>query len=162
MKKILIVLVAALTFASCSKKEVEPNPFTATKPSKETMTVAQVKAKLGIDLIKDYDENIVSEARGKRPKENVIVVVWYNDLSLTLSGTTLTSTVSSNAQWASFQKFIDTTSNDGAVASCPKYYSTPGSAPATESCEASGIGYHRFYTSDFGYNAIHLSNWVSN
>jgi len=88
---------------------------------------------------------------------------FFTDLALTLSsdGNTLTCTISPDAQWAGIQKYVDPTSNDGALAiwEAQRNYSTPPGSGQTTNCPTQGSGHYRGWTSDFNYD-IHYSNWV--
>ena len=80
-----------------------------------------------------------------------------SDLVLTESNGVLTLTISPNAQWAGVQKFVDMSTNDGAVSVCNWNYTT---APTLATCTISGSGFYRGWTSDFNYD-VHLSNIIT-
>lgn len=82
------------------------------------------------------------------------------DLVLTLEGNTLTTTISPDAQWAGIQKFVDITTNDGAVSIGNWNYSSPAGEGATKSVEAQGTGHYRGWSTDFTNGDVHVSNWV--
>lgn len=81
------------------------------------------------------------------------------DITLTLSGTTLTTSISPNAQWAGIQKFVDMSTNDGAISVGNWNFNSPPGEGVTKSVQAVGTGYYRSWTSDFNY-AIHTSNII--
>jgi hypothetical protein len=80
------------------------------------------------------------------------------DLTLTLSGTTFTTTISPNAEWGGVQKFVTMSTNDGASSECNWNWSGV-QAPASKICSSSGPGFYRSWTSDKNYD-IHLSNVI--
>lgn len=96
--------------------------------------------------------------KGKGPKA---APATLSDLSLTISGTTVTCSISPDAQWAGIQKFVDPASNDGAVAiwEAQKNFNTPPGPGTTTSCPLQGTGYYRGWSSDFDYD-VHLSEFV--
>ena len=96
-----------------------------------------------------------NQDRGKPVKE----VVLSADLSLTLSGTTFSTTISPNAEWGGVQKFVTMSTNDGATSECNWNWSGV-QAPASQTCSSSGTGFHRSWTSDKVTRDIHLSNVI--
>jgi len=105
------------------------------------------------------NKNTMSKAqRGKGPKS---IPATLSDLSLTIVNGVVTCTVSPDAQWAGIQKFINPTSNDGAIAiwEAERNYYTPPGPGTTTSCQVQGTGYYRGWSSDFDYD-IHLSEFV--
>lgn len=151
MKNLLLVIAAAIMFASCEKQA-------SNQPAKISMTAEELKAKYAIELPGiDYSN---STARNNKPKANAVtVVVWENDLTLSESSGLLTTTISPNAQWAGVQKFIDISTVDGAVSLCNWFYWAPPGPAATKTCNANGSGFYRSWCSDFDYN-VHISNVV--
>lgn len=102
-----------------------------------------------------------SQGKGGKAPKAPTTSTWTTDLVLTLSGTTLTSTVSPNAKWAGIQKFVSPTSNEGAIAiwEAQRYYQIPPGPGATTSCTLQGAGYYRGWSYDEGGHT-HVSNWV--
>jgi len=156
MKKLITVFAVLIIFISCDKQASK-------ELASEEMNAEELKSKYGIVLPDvSYGEDITAAAgsKGNKPKANaVVVVVWFNDLTLTESGGVLTTTISENAQWAGVQKFVDTTTVDGAVSVCNWYFAEPPGA-ITKTCGTIGTGFYRSWTSDFDYN-IHVSSFLS-
>ncbi len=96
-----------------------------------------------------------NQDRGKPVKE----VALSSDLSLTLSGTTFTTTISPNAEWGGVQKFVTMSSNTGATSECNWNWSGV-QAPSSQTCNSSGAGFYRSWTSDKVTRDIHLSNVI--
>src|SRR6187399_1145472 len=96
-------------------------------------------------------------AKANKPKPNP-PKASLADIVLTQSGSTLTTTVSPNANWAGIQKFVNMSTNDGAVSVGNWYFEAPGTA-TPQSVQISGTGYYRGWTSDFD-GTIHISNVV--
>ena len=94
--------------------------------------------------------------RGKPAKETVLSV---GDLSLTLSGTTFTTTISPNAEWGGVQKFVTMSTNDGATSECNWNWSGV-QAPSSKTCSSSGAGFYRSWSSDKVTYDVHLSNVI--
>jgi hypothetical protein len=150
MKNLILVFAAIITLAACNKQaSKKPAP-------KETMTAEQLKAKLGIQLEGiDYGNE---RGRSNKPKANAVTLaVWFNDLTLSNSAGTLTTTISPNAEWGGVQKFftIDTTNNGVSV--CNWYFIT---APATMTCNSNGPGSYRSWTSDRTTYDVHVSSFL--
>ncbi len=80
------------------------------------------------------------------------------DLTLTLSGTTFTTTISPDAEWGGIQKFVTMSSNDGATSECNWNWSGV-QAPSSKTCSSSGPGFYRSWTTDKNYD-VHLSNVI--
>ena len=95
------------------------------------------------------------QGKGKPVKE----VILSGDLSLTLSGTTFTTTISPNAEWGGVQKFVTMSTNDGATSECNWNWSGV-QAPGSQTCSSSGTGFYRSWTSDKVTRDIHLSNVI--
>jgi type IV pilus biogenesis protein CpaD/CtpE len=158
MKKILLVLsvFAGALFASCDKKDTSSNE----------MNAEELKAKHGIvlpDLQYEGDEietaSPNSQGKKKQSAALVTVVLWYWDQTIDITGTTITGSVSPNAYHASAQKFVDTTTVDGAKAlwGCNRSYSAPPGPGTTTTCQTEGPGWYRVYSADFNTYDIHLS-----
>jgi len=81
-----------------------------------------------------------------------------NDLTLTLSGTTFTTTISPNAEWGGVQKFVTMSTNTGATSECNWNWSGV-QAPSFKTCSSSGAGFYRSWTTDKNYD-VHLSNVI--
>lgn len=92
-------------------------------------------------------------------RKTTLAPVLSTDLTLTSDGTNLTTTISPDAQWAGIQKYVDPTTNDGAVSVGNWNYSTPPGSGATKSTPAQGTGHYRGWSSDFNGD-VHYSNWV--
>ena len=86
------------------------------------------------------------------------LVQEVTDLTLTLSGTTFTTTISPNAEWGGVQKFVTMSSNNGATSEC-NWNWTGVQAPSSKTCSSSGPGFYRSWTSDKNYD-VHLSNVI--
>jgi len=65
-----------------------------------------------------------------------------------------------NTEWFGGQKFIDTTTNDGATGlwGCSRYFSPPTLATSPVSCQTEGPAYYRFFSADFDKN-VYLSKF---
>jgi hypothetical protein len=143
MKNLTSVLFASvlIILASCSKQANQP-------PAPEKMNGIEFTKKYGVKLpFLDYSDGATE--RGRKPKASEAnIAVWANDLTLEPG---LTTTVSPNAQWVAIQKFIDSTSVDGAYCptGCNGYYNTPPGTGVTFSCNGDGAGFYRSFTSDF-------------
>ena len=98
--------------------------------------------------------NHSTEARGKKSE----LIQETTDLTLTLSGSTFTTTISPNAEWGGVQKFVTMSTNTGAVSVCNWNWSGV-QAPASKTCSSSGAGFYRSWTSDKNYD-VHLSNVI--
>lgn len=97
------------------------------------------------------------QQKGKGPKANPATL---SDLVLTInSDGTVTTTVSAEAQWSGIQKFLDPTSNDGAISVGNWNYNSFPGVSHTETTQLQGSGYYRGWSSDFDYD-IHLSEFV--
>jgi hypothetical protein len=96
------------------------------------------------------------QEKGKSAKETILTV---GDLSLTISGTTFTTTISPNAEWGGVQKFVTMSTNDGATSECNWNWSGV-QAPTSQTCSSSGTGFYRSWTSDKVTRDIHLSNVI--
>lgn len=93
--------------------------------------------------------------KGKKPAPATL-----SDLFLTVSPDgTVTTTISPNAQWAGIQKFVDMSTNDGAISVGNWNYNTPPGPGTTKSVASVGTGYYRGWSSDFDAT-VHLSNVV--
>lgn len=130
MKKLILILVAFVTVAVFSCKDATSN------------------------------KSEQSSGQGQGPKKKPTPPpASIADLTLVVSGSTVTVTISPNAQWAGIQKFVNMTTNDGAVSLGNWNFSTPPGVGTTKSIQVSGTGYYRGWTSDFDYT-IHTSNVV--
>ncbi len=159
---LLLVVSAGLTFALCTKNKVESN----------TMTVAELKAKKGLDLIALWDASYGTNGfarsnpnKPNRPTEATVLTVTY-DLEASITGGILSGDVSPDAYTAGGQKFSDTTSNTGSVGlwGCNRTYTAPNTGQsAGTNCDTQGSGgWCRVYSADFVTYAIKLSKFVSN
>lgn len=105
-------------------------------------------------------------ARGKKVKNNATVVVWFNDITLTVSATgAIEYTTSPDANWGGCQRFPADMSMTGAysVWSCQRYWGTNQAPPATVTCTdgiPAGVSNYRAFTSDHSYD-VHISNIVT-
>lgn len=150
MKNLIAVFVVIATmFASCTKQASK-------ELASEKMNGVEFTKKYGIELpYLDYTtSNIV--ARGKKQKAEAVTFSVLADLQLTESGSVLTTTISPDAEWGGVQRFVDMTTNDGAVSVCNWNWSYT-QAPATMNCNSNGTGIYRGWTSDHNYD-VHLSN----
>lgn len=130
------------------------------------ITAQELKDKYAIvfpDLQYEGDEEPTTPTNGKpaakkRSAATVEVEVVY-DLSAEIVGGNLIGSVSPDAYTAGGQKFVDTTTVDGATGlwACGKYYYTPPGAGTTTSCPTEGTGYYRVYSADFVTYKVHLS-----
>lgn len=162
LKLIVAMFIATAIIFSCTKhqsyqqKEVI-RPLSDTM----TMTIRQVKDSLNIDLIAEYDKAVLNGVVMKkaRPQATTLVVVWFHDLNASITGTTLTGDVSPDAYVAGAQKFIDTTTNTGAIGlwECNRSYSSPPGSGTTTSCQTQGSGFYRVFSADFITYNVHLS-----
>ena len=110
---------------------------------------------------RDTKQKTISPAEEATRKPPKALPAVTTDLLLMLDGSTLTCTLSPNAEWAGIQKYVSQTTNDGAIAiwEAQRYFSSPPGAGATTSCPAQGTGYYRGWCSDFD-RSVHLSNWI--
>jgi hypothetical protein len=93
-----------------------------------------------------------------KSKKAEVALQETTDLTLTLSGSTFTTTISPNAEWGGVQKFVTMSTNDGAVSVCNWNWSGV-QAPPSMPCTANGPGFYRSWTSDKNYD-VHLSNVI--
>ena len=114
-------------------------------------------ALIAITLFSCTKEMKSSEREAKVSKHEAAVVV-ASDLTLTLTGTTFTTTISPNAEWGGVQKFVTMSSNNGATSEC-NWNWTGVQAPASKTCSSSGPGFYRSWTTDKNYD-VHLSNVI--
>ena len=114
-------------------------------------------ALIAITLFSCTKEMKSSEREAKVSKHEAAVVV-ASDLTLTLTGTTFTTTISPNAEWGGVQKFVTMSSNNGATSEC-NWNWTGVQAPSSKTCSSSGPGFYRSWTSDKNYD-VHLSNVI--
>jgi len=158
MKKILLVFAVLATLTSCRKQASD-------QLAPEKMNAQELKEREGIvlpDLFYEGDEEAtatMSNGKRKQSAAAVEVTVTY-DLNAEIVGTTLTGDVSPAAYHASAQKFIDTTTNDGAIGlwECGRFYNSPGpGVGATTTCQTQGPGFYRVYSADFITYNIRLS-----
>lgn len=105
------------------------------------------------------NKNMATSKKGNG-KPMTAAPVTTTDLTLTESGGVLSCNLTDNAQWGGIQKFVDQTSNVGAVAiaEAQRNYSTVATGKETH-CNVDGAGSYRAWCSDFDYN-VHTSNWV--
>lgn len=155
MKKIALLLFAAvLIFASCSKT-VETKPINGIEFAK----------KYGFELsFLDYG-NSSEVARGKKAKAESVALSVSFDLTLEdIGGGVFETSISPNAEWGGVQKFftIDTTNNGVSVCNWNWSY-VP--APPSKTCGSNGAGSYRSWTSDKASSAtaydVHLSPFVT-
>lgn len=157
-----MIAFALLIVISCSKS----------KQSTNKMTVAQVKAEKGIDLIALWDAaygtNGTARTNAKkppRPNAATVVTVSY-DLEASVAAGILSGTVSLEAYVAGGQKFADTTTNDNAIGlwGCNKSYTAPNTTQNLGiSCSTEGGGgWCRVFSADFETYAVKLSKFVAN
>jgi uncharacterized lipoprotein NlpE involved in copper resistance len=165
MKQLITVFaVIAITLFGCDKQA-------SNQLAKEEMTATELKEKHGIVLpFVDYGVTTSSAidlskggetSRSKKPKANaVVLVVWFNDLTLTESGGVLTTTLSPNAEWAGVQKWITVDTTNNAVSLCNWNWSN-STAPATITCNGAVTGFqYRSWTSDKVTYDVHVSPFL--
>lgn len=154
MKKILLVFACVLLVATSCNKQA------SNQLASEKMTGAEFTARYGIELpFLDYSHD-AGVARNNKPKANAVtLVVWTGDLILTESESVLTTTLSANAEWGGVQKFftVDATNNGVSVCNWNWSYTT---APATQTCNYTGAGSYRSWTSDKVTYDIHVSSFL--
>lgn len=161
MKQLILVFIVAIVAMSCGNKQAEQQSApTETPVSKvEKLNGLQFKAKFGIEH-PGLDYSSGELARGKKAKADAVVLSVFTDLTLTQSGGVFTTTLSPNAEWGGVQKFftIDTTNNGVSV--CNWNWSNT-TAPATQTCNNTGTGSYRSWTSDKVTYDVHLSPFVT-
>lgn len=159
MKKLLFLAIALIAFSCTKQASIKPAPV------KEEMTVAQVRARFHIDLTKaeaEYYASFPAARRGgKKLTEETVVVVWFDDLTISEADGIITCTVSPNAYVAGVTNFSSTTSNDGAVGiwECNRYYDTPPGAGSVTTCHTIGAGFIRGFSCDFITYDTHVSGF---
>ena len=137
-KSISVILGAFLVFfvslivMNCSRSVHQP---------KEKMTAQQLYEKQGIklpDLLYAGEEEATappnSNSKKKQSAASVQVTVeWSYNLGIDITGTTITGGVSPDAYCVGAQKFVDTTTIDGAVGlwECDRFYQSPPGAGIT-------------------------------
>src|SRR5678815_962268 len=122
MKNVILIFAVVFVLVSCDKKN---------KSLK--MNAEDLKSKYAIvlpDLVYDSDEIATASPnsnKGGKKKASAQEVIVAADLCIDITGTTITGCVSPNAQWAGGQKFVDTTTTDGAIGiwGCSRNYTTP-------------------------------------
>lgn len=114
-------------------------------------------ALITITLFSCTKEMKSSEREAKVSKHEAAVVI-ASDLTLTLAGTTFTTTISPNAEWGGVQKFVTMSTNTGATSECNWNWSGV-QAPSFNTCSSSGAGFYRSWTTDKNYD-VHLSNVI--
>ena len=114
-------------------------------------------ALIAITLFSCTKEMKQSEHQAKVSKHEAAVTV-ASDLTLTLSGTTFTTTISPNAEWGGVQKFVTMSTNTAATSECNWNWSGV-TAPSFNTCSSSGAGFYRSWTTDKNYD-VHLSNVI--
>lgn len=166
LQLIIALFISTALIFSCNPKAKKPDqPSTKSEP----MSFVQLSKLIGEhNAFKVFDSSGKTEenpaARGSRkPKTNAVVLVWLNDLTLTMSGGSITYTVSPSAKWGGCQRFPDPMANDGAYAvwSCERYWHSPGIASTVTCADAvpAGVSNYRAFTADHDYQ-IHISNVV--
>jgi len=89
MKNLILVFAAAIMIASCTKQASNQLATEAEKPVKEKMTVAELKVRTGIDLIKAWEESTLPNGfvarvnKEKKPAPSDAVVLAWASMSLT-------------------------------------------------------------------------------
>ena len=152
MKK-LFTLVAIAFFFSCNGPKDPPDD------GRKKMNGIEFLIKYGIQHpALDYTSGELS--RGKKAKAGATTfTVFENALVLSESGGVLTTSISPNAEWGGVQKFIDISTNDGAASVCNWNWSW-SAAPASMTCNSSGTGNYRSWTSDKVTYDVHLSLYL--
>lgn len=137
MKKLIVVLIMALSWIACSKQaSTQPAP----------MNGFEFTAKYGFELpFLDYGHGEVSRSDKAKPKAGQAQIVVDEDL--TMSGS-VSCTTSPDAEWGAIQKFLAIPlSMDGAISYCNFNWSNVV-APASMDCPTSIPGIYRGWTSD--------------
>jgi len=101
-----------------------------------------------------------SKHMAKAKKPMTAAPVTSTDITLVLTGDTLSANLSPETHWAGIQKFVSMSSNDGAIAifDAQRNYDIAEDGKST-SCKIEGAGFYRAWSSDFDYD-IHLSNVI--
>lgn len=151
MKKLLLVLIVALTMFSCSKQA---------SPKLAPINGVEFTAKYGFELpFLDYGHGEMTRSDKARPKANQVQLSVTEDL--VISGS-ISCTTSPDAEWGGIQKFLAIPlAMDGAVSYCNFNWSY-SIAPAFMDCPTTTPGVYRGWTSDKPTSAtpydVHLSN----
>ena len=98
-------------------------------------------------------------AKGKKPM--TAAPVTSSDITLVLTGDTLSASLSPETEWAGIQKDGDpviTADTAVGVWEANRHYDDSAAGKST-SCKIDGPGYYRAWSSDFDYD-IHLSNVI--
>src|SRR6188472_780798 len=105
---------------------------------------------------------IMSKSKKMAKAKRTAPPVTSSDLTLTNNNGILIMNVSPNAQWAGIQKFVDMSTNEGAIAlwEAQRNYTTPPGENIATMAQVQGAGFYRGWTSDFGNGDIHLSNVI--
>lgn len=152
----LILIVTATLLTLCNKES---------KGLK--MNAEDLKTKYAIifpDLQYESDEPATvmpgSTGNKKAKASAVSVTVFENALPIAISGTTISSEAPVNTQWFGGQKFIDTTTNTGAVGiwGCGRLFNAPNNEAKPVFCQTEGPAFYRVFASDFQYN-VRLSKF---
>lgn len=150
----LVFAVLVIMLASCKKQA--SNQLASVEMNFEQLSKAVGSSDIAFLLFDRAGKTEASPtARGRKVKDNATLTT-FTDLGLTESGGVLTTTISPDAEWGGVQRFVDITTNDGAVSVCNWNWSYVP-APATKDCNSNGTGIYRGWTSDHNYD-VHLSN----
>ncbi len=168
MKKLLAVFaVLVMIITSCSKQAEQQSASTVfdAPVSKQTMTVAEVKSNLGIDLISAEAQANITTRKPNKLTAGTTVNVWFNDIQLTGavvgSNDSLHTTLPVSATFGGVQSALalsgtgtlDTTS----MASRCNWFASSGETSKDCIVPSAGTTFYRSWSSDVFYD-IHVSS----
>lgn len=169
MKKILLVFVAVLAMVSCNKE-------LTTRHEPVLMTYEELSKVIGSHFAYEvfdrsgrtesvYSSGVARTVQ-KKIKNNATVAVWFDDLTLTRTGSIMEYSTIPDADWGGVTKFLSQTSSDGAIAiwDCGRYWNrtlelVPPSVVCTDPATAGT--FLRAFTSNSTTGDVHISNWVN-
>lgn len=150
VKIIIALLIATALLYSCNPKEKksgETTPVEKPKVEKKEMSFSEVSAIIGSEAASKL---MSSDPAAKGRPAKAVIVVWFNDMVLTQSGNTYTTTLPANTQWAGVQKL-------STFRSLCNWYLPVGT---TINCISDSTGTIRSWATDTDYN-VHVSNVIN-
>ncbi len=158
MKKITIILVAAMTLLfSCTKETTKQQD--SAQMNFDQLSKAIGSEEIAFDLFYKAGKTEASPtARGRKPKANATLTV-FTDLEFSYQAPVFTLSLSPAVEWAGVQRFVDQTTSDGAVSVC-NYNFWWTTAPLSVICSGTQAGYWRGWCSDSVTYDVHLSAFI--
>lgn len=161
---LLIASVVAITFVGCKKQY---------SPHREDMNYEQLSKILGASNAFDvFDRSGLTEqaiggtarSTGKKVKDGATVAVWFNTITLTVTGSSIVYTTKPGSTFGGVTKFVSQTSNDGALGiwDCNRYWGLNEILPPDVTCtDTATSGYNlRAFVSNSQTAEVDVSNWV--